>query len=244
MPRLSLQPACLAAIFALAATAASPAGAACNATSGAVVPMVVELYTSEGCDSCPAADRWLASLAGSPDLVRLAFHVDYWDRLGWKDRFADPAYTQRQYAIAARGGSRTAYTPQVVVDGADWRGWPQLPRAAPRPATVQVALAAAADGGYVARAVRGPGAPVRLSGFWAVTEDGHVSHVKAGENAGATLRHDAVVRELVAVDAVTGDAPLRFVPRSRAEPGVQRRVQFVVTDGATGRTVQAAACPG
>lgn len=230
----------LALAVALAAPAHAAQGASCNAVGRVNAPTVVELYTSEGCNSCPPADRWLASLKDDPGVVRLAFHVDYWDRLGWKDRFADPAHTRRQHEASRRAGARFVYTPQVIVDGADWRGWPALPRSAPRPATVQLTLVAD-DAGYLARIVRGPGAPMRLAAFWAVTEDGHVSAVKAGENAGATLQHDAVVREFVELTAIA-DTPLRFVPRMRAEPGAQRRVQFVIVDAASGRPVQAAGC--
>lgn len=243
MPTLASNPALLRFGLTLAFAASAgiaTAAAGCNAMGGVSVPTVVELYTSEGCSSCPPADRWLASLKDQPGVVRLAFHVDYWDRLGWKDRFADPAYTQRQQAVSQRAGGRFVYTPQVVVDGADWRGWPGLPRSAPRPTTVQLTLVED-DAGYLARVVRGPGAPVRLAAFWAVTEDGHASQVKAGENAGAILRHDAVVREFVEVSAV-GDAPLRFAPRSAAERGAQRHVRFVITDAATGRPLQAASC--
>ncbi|MBK6864477.1 MAG: DUF1223 domain-containing protein [Ideonella sp.] len=242
MPTLALRPALrLGLAIALALSTGAAAASACKAMGGVTVPTVVELYTSEGCNSCPPADRWLASLKGQAGIVRLAFHVDYWDRLGWKDRFADPAYTQRQHAVSQRAGARFVYTPQVIVDGKDYRAWPALPRDAPRPATVQVTLAQD-EAGYVARIVRGPGAPMRLAAFWAVTEDGHVSQVGAGENSGATLRHDAVVREFVAVDALGGDAPLRFAPRTQAEPGVQRRVQLVVIDAQTARPLQAAAC--
>src|SRR5215470_5795425 len=85
-------PCCLAA--ALAAHAAS--AQTCNAESGAQVPVVVELYTSEGCDSCPPADRWLSTLKDKPGVLAAAFHVDYWDRLGWSDRFADARYSERQ----------------------------------------------------------------------------------------------------------------------------------------------------
>ena len=83
--------ACLAAAFPVLAAAG-----ACTVSAPPVTPALVELFTSEGCDSCPPADRWLASLAGRPDVVRLAFHVDYWDRLGWEDHFTEPAYTRRQ----------------------------------------------------------------------------------------------------------------------------------------------------
>ena len=222
------------------ANAALAAPAACNAMSGVSVPTVVELYTSEGCNSCPPADKWLSSIKDQPGVVSLAFHVDYWDRLGWKDRFADPAYTQRQNEVSARGGAKFIYTPQIVVDGADYRNWPGLPRGASRPATVQLTLTQ--DGpAYVAQLVRGPGAPVRLAAFWVVTEDGHVSNVKAGENSGVTLRHDAVVRDYRTVASV-GEAPLRFEPRAISEPSATRRVQLVVTDASTGKPVQAVGC--
>ncbi len=231
-------------VAALVLGAASAAAGTCNATGGVVVPTVVELYTSEGCSSCPPADKWLSSLKDRPGVVSLAFNVDYWDRLGWKDRFADAAWTARQHDVSRRAGATFVYTPQIVVDGRDYRGWPALPPNGARPATVQIALSGGGEdgaGAYVARIVRGPGAPMRLAGFWAVTEDGHVSQVRAGENSGATLRHDAVVREFIAVDPI-GDAPLRFAPRTRAESGAPRRVQFVVTDADSGKPLQAAGC--
>ena len=89
-------------------------------------PPVVELYTSEGCNSCPPADRWLSKLKADPGVVALAFHVDYWDRLGWKDRFASAAFTARQAEQQASNGARFSYTPQVVVDGQDRKDWPGI----------------------------------------------------------------------------------------------------------------------
>src|SRR5436190_11160269 len=97
---------------------------ACTAASTRSVAPVVELYTSEGCNSCPPADRWLSRLKADPNVVALAFHVDYWDRLGWKDRFASAAFTARQAAQQASNGARFSYTPQVVVDGRDRTDWP------------------------------------------------------------------------------------------------------------------------
>jgi hypothetical protein len=219
---------------------ASAGPARCLATSGLAVPTVVELYTSEGCSSCPPADRWLSSLQGQPGIVSLAFHVDYWDLLGWKDRFADPAYTLRQHEVSARSGARFVYTPQVLVDGSAYRAWPAMLRVPNQPATVQVTLTQEGDA-YVARIVRGPGAPMRLEAFWAVTEDSQVSQVSAGENSGASLRHDAVVRDYLAVPSV-GDTPLRFVPRVATGRSAARRVLLVVTEPASGRPVQAVGC--
>ena len=123
---------------------AAPAAGTCSAQAAAA-PTVVELYTSEGCSSCPPADRWLSTLKGRPDLVALAFHVNYWDKLGWPDRFASAAYTERQRALMRPSGASYVYTPQVIVNGQDWRGWPTLP-AARRAAAPAPALTLSRDG--------------------------------------------------------------------------------------------------
>ena len=116
------------AVAAVAAFVQAPSLAAdtCSARSAATVAPVVELYTSEGCNSCPPADRWLSKLKADPNAVALAFHVDYWDRLGWKDRFASAAFTARQAEQQASNGARFSYTPQVVVDGRDRKDWPGI----------------------------------------------------------------------------------------------------------------------
>jgi hypothetical protein len=82
-------------------------------------PVVIELYTSQGCSSCPPADVLLADLANRPDIIALALHVDYWDYIGWPDEFADPAFTQRQKAYAKAAGHRSVYTPQMIIGGRD-----------------------------------------------------------------------------------------------------------------------------
>ena len=235
----------VAALFALAALPA-PAGVAaapaCSARSGDTVPVVVELYTSEGCDSCPPADRWLSALGGRAGVVTLAFHVDYWDSRDWKDRFSQPKFTRRQNAALRASGARFAYTPQVVVDGRDQPGWSRLPAAAllaNRPATVDMALTQDADGLALALAPRA-GAPSELAGYLAVVDDGLQTRVDGGENRGATLHQDGVVRELLPW-STSGAQPttLRFTSRSTPEAGATRRWVAVATDGAYGRPLQA-----
>jgi hypothetical protein len=225
--------------------AAGAATAGCRVEAPAVAPRVVELYTSEGCDSCPPADRWLSGLRTGGDVLAVAFHVDYWDRLGWRDRFADPRYTQRQAALQSARGARFSYTPQVVVDGRDWRGWPDLPPARSVPAPVRLTLQR--DGEQVhwnAEAL--PGAPARMALWWVVLEDGHRSDVRAGENAGVTLMHDHVVRGYGTVPAWTGSAGAAFDAPSRGEKGRATRTIVVVTDAAGVLPLQATqiACGG
>ena len=231
-------------------SAAAPALAAtCEARSGATAPTVVELYTSEGCSSCPPADRWLSSLSRRSDVLALAFHVSYWDRLGWVDRFASPVYTERQRALMAPSGARYVYTPQVLVNGRDWRAWPTLP---PETAAAPLDLQLSREGTALAATIRprSEGSPLpsgaRLSGYWAVLEDGHRSQVRAGENAGETLKHDHVVRQYQAVASWAADREQRWrwqatAPMAPAADGVRRRVVFVVVDAATQRPLQALA---
>jgi hypothetical protein len=164
---------------------------------------LLELYTSEGCSSCPPAEAWLSRLKGSPrlwkDFVPVAFHVDYWDYLGWKDPFASKAYTQRQRDYAAFWRSRSVYTPGFVLDGKEWRGWfdrDDLPRPASKLVGV---LAARSDDGRQWTLRYQPAAGTAFSSF-----DFHAallgldltSDVKAGENRGRRLEHDFVVLDL------------------------------------------------
>ncbi|MDE2564344.1 MAG: DUF1223 domain-containing protein [Burkholderiales bacterium] len=220
-------------------------GLACEAASGPTLPTLVELYTSEGCSSCPPAERWLSSLKDRPGVIALAFHVDYWDRLGWSDRYASRAGTARQYEVARRAGDGTVYTPQVLVGGQDWRGWPGLPAAgAASPVRLRLARAGQTVTAEVSRqkAADEQVAPAQLAGYWAVVEDGYDSRVRAGENAGATLHHDDVVRLYRPVAAWPAAVPQRL--ELQVSPGVAehpRRVVFVVTDPATGRPLQALA---
>lgn len=237
----------LAALVASTAAQAQPAlpAARCQAVSAAAPPTVLELYTSEGCSSCPPADRWLSSLRGRADVLALAFHVSYWDRLGWPDRFALPEATARQRELAQRAGSRQVYTPQVVANGRDWRDWHREPIPRPEVASgTAVKLRLQQEGPVLQVQVDPwPGrAGARLSGYWALLEDSHESQVKAGENAGATLRHHHVVRMIQPVPAwpaSAGHAGRIEVPAG--DPRHPRRVVFVVTDETTSRPVQALA---
>jgi hypothetical protein len=248
MASLHRPAAALAGLLALAALPGPITGGAaptCSAHSGAVAPAVVELYTSEGCSSCPPADRWLSRLKAEPGVVVLAFHVDYWDRLGWKDRFASPAYTQRQAQQQAVSGARFSYTPQVIVNGVDRPDWPRAALVGtPRPARVDVQLTRDADR---VTAIVAPlkGAPARLAAYWALTEQNHATAVKAGENEGATLQHDHVVRAYQPVPPWTAhpDAPpatLYFNELSALDSAHPRLVNLIVVDADTGRPVQAA----
>jgi hypothetical protein len=213
----------------------------CSARSGDTLTPVIELYTSEGCSSCPPADRWLSALPLEPAVVPLAFHVDYWDSLGWPDRFATPEFTRRQNEQRAINGARVNYTPQVVVQGRDRPDWPRLslPQAGGSPPQVDIALRG--DGqGFEATVRPRPGGPERLAAFWAVTENGHRSRVTAGENAGEKLSHDHVVRQLHRVPPWTGaEIRLRFVPSLPVDPAHPRAISLVVLDAASGRPLQA-----
>ena len=243
---------CVAAALAVvAAQAATPAVAAapCTATSGATVPVVVELYTSEGCDSCPPADRWLSKTiterSKDAAFIPLAYHVDYWDYIGWKDPFAQPGFTQRQSSLASGGGASGVYTPQIFVNGKDDRSWTAggARQASTARASIKFDVSSSwkGEGAAVTLAVSGklvdaaPGVRLR----YAVTENGLVSAVKAGENRGVTLRHDAVVRAngALPLDASGGFALAVSLPKTIKQANSQLHV---IAEDARGNPLAAA----
>ena len=216
----------------------------CSATSGPTITPVVELYTSEGCSSCPPADKWASSLKDKGVVVQ-AFHVGYWDYIGWVDRFAAPAYTHRQREVAARNGQRNVYTPQAVLDGKDWSGWSRWSNqpAAKEPARASITVEQLGPDQFEASvsALPAPQTVAGWSAYWTVTEHGHNSKVQAGENAGEFLKHDFVVRQYTpAGDYKASGAPQKLAFHSiAATPGHARQVNLVVFDSKTGSTLQA-----
>jgi hypothetical protein len=226
-------------VLASSAVIAQTCPGAATVQSGSTAPRVVELYTSEGCSSCPPADRWLSSLKGQPGVIAAAFHVDYWNGLGWPDRFSSPAYTERQKQGVGVNGSRYAYTPQIVVNGRDWRG-ASLPSAASEPARVMLTWTRTASGELRLGAEALAGAPARIQIWWARVEDGHQSRVKAGENRGETLSHERVVREYAQLPVWDGHARAEWgVPANAGEPGHTSRWIAVATDARNGAVLQA-----
>ena len=180
--------------------------------SSVPAPMVVELFTAEGCSSCPPADALLGELAQRQYVLPLSFHVDYWDYIGWKDRFADPLFTRRQHAYAEAQGSSMVYTPQLIVAGAiDVVGSDRkavekaLKIAYTRNTMYRIHVMREKDGRVV---VQFPDAPIGVPAtVWLVTyQRSEESHVKAGENAGRDLMTYNVVRSLQKVGMWTGPA--------------------------------------
>jgi hypothetical protein len=229
----------IAACAAFGVGSAIAAGPVCKAESAAHQVPVIELYTSEGCSSCPPADKWLSSLKGAAADGRAvveAFHVGYWDYIGWVDRFANPAYTARQRQLASRDGLSGIYTPQVVRNGQDWHDYSKA-LAAGTPARARIALVKNADDAFEAQV--SPGSDVGTwAAYWTVTEDGHASKVKAGENAGEFLQHDFVVRQYVPAGEYRGAAKvtLRAIAAQADHP---RHINLVVFDPKTGMPLQA-----
>lgn len=202
------------------------AGDAQTSPTPARAPVLVELFTSEGCSSCPPADRLLARIlehqpVDGAEVIALGFHVDYWDRLGWRDRFSSPRYTMRQNAYAhAWGQADNVFTPQAVVDGTvafnggDWEKARQaIAQCATTPklaVTLELAEAASERPSLrvgVAAPEGRASAPLKGDVMIAVTQDNLVSDVQRGENAKKRLTHVAVVRVLDKLGRFDGRAP-------------------------------------
>jgi hypothetical protein len=221
---------------------AAPTRLAPVLTAPAPVPVVVELFTSEGCSSCPPADAFLIELAAHPivgeanaNLITLSEHVDYWDSQGWRDPFSNSSFTARQTAYAQRSGVGDISTPEMIVDGAialigsdrpaalraitKAASQPKAPLAltwtsAPKP-SVTIALAANA-------------LTQHASVVLAITEDGLHSSVLRGENAGRSISHASVTRRLDVVGQTSADGSFKLELPVKLDPTWNRRALKVV----------------
>jgi hypothetical protein len=175
---------------------------------------LVELYSSEGCSSCPPAEAWISNLKTSPSLwtkiFPVAFHVDYWDGLGWPDRFAKPAYTQRQRNYAAQLGQDSVYTPEFVTSGREWRGWFHGEQSLPAPTATSGELSLnIKDGGKTVSASYLPASQVGSPAYTvniALLGVNVLSDVKSGENGGRQLQHDFVVLDFESKPMISGQS--------------------------------------
>src|SRR5467141_1680806 len=251
----------LAAIAAAVAFAARAADPACSTTSGPRTTALVELYTSEGCDSCPAADHWLSSLFAQgfrPDqMVPLALHVDYWDYIGWKDPFAKGEFSVRQRKLAQMKRPVIVYTPQVLLQGRDFRRWSggefseQVMRINSRPARARIALAIRAVAPDAIHAelsamLIDPAEQKNAAVYLAAYENKLASDVAAGENRGRRLEHDFVVREWIGPIAFGEGLKIeekRALPLLRGANAKNLGVAAFVQNRATSDVLQALMLP-
>ncbi|MEP1470754.1 MAG: DUF1223 domain-containing protein [Halieaceae bacterium] len=165
--------------------------------SGNSQGVLLELYTSEGCSSCPPADRWLSGLTQHPDLwlsvFPIAFHVDYWNYLGWEDRFASSQAGKRQRLYRVQGNVNGVYTPGVIAAGQEWRSWRRNPTALPQGAGSVGALNLVESEGAFSASFTSVVQVGEVTLNVAVLGFGMKTEVRAGENRGEELRHDFVV---------------------------------------------------
>ncbi|HIP78736.1 MAG TPA: DUF1223 domain-containing protein [Kiloniellaceae bacterium] len=225
------------------AAAKQPLQLAAGAVDGR--PVVVELFTSQGCSSCPPADALLDELADQPGLLALSFHVDYWDYIGWKDPFASPRHTQRQRDYARTLGLRYVYTPQIVVDGrrdvvGSRRGAvaDAIEAEARRPGRLEVKMVE--DGGGKVTLSAGDAPPEGATVYLVMFDDDHETDVARGENRGRSIHNANVVREFRKLGRWTGEAmefPLDFAAAQRDGRG---GCAVIVQAGTTGPVLGAA----
>jgi len=186
-------------------------------------PVVVELYTSQGCSSCPPADALLHELAKRDDVIPLALHVDYWDYIGWKDEFADPSHTERQRGYARAAGGRTIYTPQMIIAGVD-----HVVGHRPNEVTAKikahlalqdrVALDLSRKGDVVTvRATAKRRVPGNLVVQLVRYRQADTVSITRGENAGRTLTYANIVSDWSVIGRWDGKDPLRLTAKAKGE---------------------------
>jgi hypothetical protein len=204
---------------------------------------LIELFTSEGCNSCPPADAWLSSLRTSEGLwsryVPVAFHVTYWDSLGWSDRFGQKKFDTLHETTAAHAKA-PVYTPGVFVAGQEWRAWRRAPRAIDAPPDSVVGVLKVEMGDAIASVTfDSPGTFAKLNVDLAWLQANQTTQVRRGENAGKSLHHEFVAHALHSAPMQLSNGIWRAsVPASATDKSVAQAVAIWVVDGG-GQPIQA-----
>jgi hypothetical protein len=215
-------------------------------SSAAVTPVLVELFTSQGCSSCPPADKLAGVLRGRDDVVVVSLNVDYWDYIGWKDTLAKPEYTARQRAYALSRGDGQVYTPQMVFNGSDHavgsqKGAVDSAISSAAPAVVPVNISV--DGTSVTIGVdKGESAGDATVWLMSVTP-AIIVQIERGENTGSAIEYHNVVRKLSRVGQWTGEKAQFKIPRKSFITGDSSFCIAVVQSGDVGRVVGLAKSP-
>ena len=227
--------------------------------SGAVTVPVLELYTSEGCSSCPPAEKFLQQLmresSAHHQVIPLAFHVDYWNYLGWQDPFSNAEYSRRQQRLARINHLRSVYTPQFVLHGSNFPAYRNLESAIklinddkPK-ANLQFRVSQRNANKLETRTrveLSNRNNPANASLFLAVYENNLTRSIKAGENSGRTLRHEYVVRKLYGPHTLVSDGPSEINQDIDLDPEWKRQdlgIAVFVQNRQDGSTLQALDLP-
>ena len=206
-------------------------------------PVIVELFTSQGCSSCPPADAFLETLTGRPGIVVLSYHVDYWDYLGWRDTLGSAEYSQRQYDYAKSRGDSNVYTPQMIINGGTHFVGSQTSKV-----SAGIAEARAHGAPWIDIAMSdnktdimidiAAGAPMNKATLWLMAFSPSIStDIKKGENAGKTIAYHNVVRKMVPAGMWHG-APSKIVlPRESVIPEDCKSWVALLQEGKVGRVM-------
>lgn len=225
-------------LFVAGATFAETNDFQANFSSGEQRVALIELYTSEGCSSCPPADRWFSKLRSDPGLWKeftpIALHVDYWDYIGWDDRFARREFSDRQRRYVTQGGARFVYTPGFFSNGQEWQGW-RIGMSARGDQSNVGDLNVLVDGDdIVVRFDSSRESDTKLIAHIAVLGMNLETRVRAGENDGKTLRHDFVALGMTAVPLEVSSGVYKGItrlPDTSMHPRVQALVAWVSEAG-------------
>jgi len=248
--------------LALSGLTGTVGAAQCAADSGQQRVALLELYTSEGCDSCPPTDRWFSELPGRgyhpARIVTLAFHVDYWNYLGWTDPFSRPQYSERQKAASARNRARVVYTPQLLLNGGDYRRpalfddiGDRLGKLNRDVARARISLQLHSEDRsslqVTATATVAEAAARDMAQAWLALYENNLSNqVTRGENRGRRLRHDFVVRELAGPFPLDARGEAKWGRHFNLDPGWKSgelHVAAFVQNERSGDVLQALAIP-